>query len=75
MSKKKRIIKCDKITVKCDIGTAQCDDGTVKCEKKNRVPPNVTKVQSEMILVLPNVITEGERCKTASAQYRSFIVK
>ena len=58
-----------------DVGTTQCNNRIVKCEKKNRVPPNVTKVQSEVILVLPNVITEGERCKTASAQYRSFIVK
>ena len=39
----------------CDIGTAQCDYGTVKYEKKIRVPPNVTKVQSHVILILRNV--------------------
>ena len=39
----------------CDIGTAQCDYGTVKYEKKIRIPPNVTKVQSEVMLVLHNM--------------------
>ena len=44
--------------VRCDIGTVQYDDGTVKCEKKNRVPPNMTKLQSKVMLVLANVIME-----------------
>ena len=26
--------------------------------KKNRIPPNVTKVRSEVMLVLPNIIME-----------------
>jgi len=34
------------------------DNRTIKCEKKNRVPLNVTKVQLDMILVLPNVTME-----------------
>ena len=55
---KKRTIECDKRAVICDIGTDQCNDGTVKYEKKIRVLPNVIKVQSEMMLVLHNVIME-----------------
>ena len=42
--------------VRCDIGSAYCDDWTVNCKEKNRVPLNVTKVQSEVMWVLPNVI-------------------
>ena len=53
--KKKGTIKCDKSTVTCDIGTAQCEDDIIKCEKKIRKPPNVTKVQSHVMLVLHNV--------------------
>ena len=59
-----RTIKCEKInegnteydksTVTCDVGTTQCDNRTVKCEKKKfKVPPNVRKVQSSVMLVLP----------------------
>ena len=48
---------CDKSTIKCDVGTVQCDDEIVKCEEKIRVPPNVTKVWSDVMLVLPNVGT------------------
>ena len=44
--------------VRCDIGIIQYDDGTVKCEKKNRVPPNMKKLQSKVMLVLANVIME-----------------
>ena len=32
------------------------EDVTVKCEKKVREPLNVTKVQSEVMWVMPNVI-------------------
>ena len=54
--KNKGITECDKSTVKCDIGTAQCEDGTIKCEKKKKKePPNVTKVQSHVMLVLHNM--------------------
>ena len=38
------------------IGTAQCDVRTIKCEKRIMVPPNVTKVQSDVMLVLPNMM-------------------
>ena len=55
---KKRTIECDKMTVICDIGTAQCDNETIKYEKKIRVLPNVTKLRSEMMLVLHSVIME-----------------
>ena len=56
MRKKKRNIECDKSTVTSDIGTAQCKDSTIKCEKKKiKEPPNVTKIQSHVNLVLRNV--------------------
>ena len=35
--------------VRCDIGSAYCDDWTVNCKEKNRVPLNVTKVESDAI--------------------------
>ena len=38
-----------------DIDIAQCDDRIVKYEKKIRVPPNVTKVWLEVMLILHNV--------------------
>ena len=41
--------------VTCDVGIAQYDNRTVKCEEKIKVPPNVRKVQSNVMLVLPNV--------------------
>ena len=44
--------------VKCDIGSAYCDNWIVNCKEKNRVPSNVTKVWSEVMWVLPNVIME-----------------
>ena len=44
--------------VRSDVGTAQCNNGTIKCEKKKRVLLNVTKVQSNVMLVLPNVTME-----------------
>ena len=33
-------------------------NGTVKCEEKIKVPPNVRKIRSNMMLVLPNVTIE-----------------
>ena len=53
--KNKGTTECDKSIVTYDIGTAQCEDDTIKCEKKIREPPNVTKVQSHVMLVLYNV--------------------
>ena len=51
--KNKRIIECDKSIVTCDVSTALCETGTIKCEKKKiKEPPNVTKVQSHVMLVL-----------------------
>ena len=45
--------------VRCDIDTAYYDDWTVNCkEKQNKAPPNVTKVWSEVMLILPSVIME-----------------
>ena len=55
MKKNKGITKCDKSTTTYNAGTAQCDDGIVKCEKKIRESPNVTKVQSHVMLVLHNM--------------------
>ena len=33
----------------------QCEDSTIKCEEKKKETSNVTKVQSQVILVLRNV--------------------
>ena len=45
--------------VTCNVGTAQYDDRIVKCEEnKIKVPPNVRNVQSNVMLVLPNVTME-----------------
>ena len=55
MRKNKGTIKCDKSIVTCDVGTTQRKTGTIKCEKKIREPPNVTKVQSHVMLVLCNM--------------------
>ena len=55
MRKKKGTIECDKSTITCDVNTAQCEDSTIKCEKKINEPPNVTKIQSQVMLVLRNV--------------------
>ena len=53
--KNKGTTKCDKSTVTYDVDTAQCEDDTIKCEKKIKEPPNVTKVQSHVILLQHNV--------------------
>ena len=47
-----------KSTIICDVGTAQYEDGIVKCKKKKREPPNVTKVLSNVVLILSNVTME-----------------
>jgi len=47
-----------KCMVRCHVGTAECDDEIFKCEKKMRIPPNVTKVWLDMVLILPNVMME-----------------
>ena len=48
--------KCNKRSITCDVSTTQYEDGTIKCEKKKITePPNVTKLQSHMILVLHNL--------------------
>ena len=54
--KNKGIIECDKSTVIYDVDTIQCENGTIKYEKKKiREPPNMTIVQSHVMLVLHNV--------------------
>ena len=53
--KKKKTIECDKNTVICDIGIAQ---ELSNMTKQIRVPPNVTKVRSKVMLVLHNVRIE-----------------
>ena len=46
----KEITKYDKSIVTCDVSTIQCEDSTIKCEEKKKEPPNVTKIQSNMML-------------------------
>ena len=53
--KNKGITECDKSTITCDINITQCEDGTIKCEKKIKESPNVTKIQSYVMLVLRKV--------------------
>ena len=53
--KNKGTTKCDKGIVTYDVGTAQYKDETIKCEKKIRVPSNVTKNRSHVMLELHNV--------------------
>ena len=42
----------------CDFGTTQYDDGIVNCEGKKKVQLNVAKIQSYVMLVLPNMTLE-----------------
>ena len=59
------IIECDKSMVISNVGTVQCNNAIIKFEtKKNRVPLNVTKVESDMMLALPNVSMEPSNVKT-----------
>ena len=44
--------ECDKSIIRCYVGTVQCDNETFKCEKKMRVPTNMIKVRSYVILVI-----------------------
>ena len=56
--KLKGITECDKSTITCDVNIAQYEDNTIKCGKKKlkiRELPNVTKVQSYVMLVLHNI--------------------
>ena len=53
--KNKETTKCDKSIVTYDVGNTQCEDDTIKCAKKINEPPNVTKIQSHVILVPHNV--------------------
>ena len=50
-----RTTKCDKRIVICDVKTTKYGDEPIKCEKKIKKPPNVTKVQSLVMLVVYNV--------------------
>ena len=50
-----RTTKCDKRIVICDVKTTKYRDEPIKCEKKIKKPPNVTKVQSLVMLVVYNV--------------------
>ena len=56
--RKKKTTKCNKSIITNDVGTVQFVDGNIKCEKKIRVQPNVAKVRSNVMLVLPNVTIE-----------------
>ena len=53
--KNKGTTKYDKSTVTCDVGTVQRETSTIKCEEKIRELPNLTKIQSQVMLVQRNV--------------------
>ena len=55
MRKNKGTIECDKSTITCDVSTTQCEMVPSNMTKKIKEPPNVTKVQSHVMLVLYNV--------------------
>ena len=55
MKKNKGTNKCNKSTVRNDVDITSCEKKTIKCEQK-REPSNVTKVQSHVMLVLPNMM-------------------
>ena len=55
MRKNKGIAECDKSIVTCGVGVAQCENGNIKCEEKKKESPNVTKLQSHVMLVLHNM--------------------
>ena len=59
-----------KSTITCDVGVAQCEDDTIKCEKKIREPPNVTKVQSHVMLVLHNMKMVPSNVRKNKGNYR-----
>jgi len=44
--------------VRYNVGTIQCNYEIIKCEKNIMLPPNVTKVQLDVVRVLPNVTIE-----------------
>ena len=56
--REKETTKCDKSTVTWDVGAAQFEDDTIKCEKKIKVQLNMKTIQSNVMLVLPNVTIE-----------------
>ena len=45
-------------------------NGTAKCEEKIKVPPNVRKIRSNMMLVLSNVIIEPSNVRKKYENYR-----
>ena len=54
--KNKETTEYDKSKVTCNVRTTQYDDCIIKCEKRKiREPPNLTKLQSHVMLVLHNV--------------------
>ena len=54
--KNKGTTEYDKSTVTCNVHTTQYDDCIIKCEKRKiREPPNLTKLQSHVMLVLHNM--------------------
>ena len=62
--KNKGTTKCDISIITCDVGTTQYEDGAIKCEKeKIKEPPNVTKIQSYVMLVLRNVRMVPIKCE------------
>ena len=73
----KETTEYDKSIVTCDVGTAQCEAGTMKCEdEKIREPPNVTKVQLHVILVLcfeTNTIKYEEKNKGTTEYDKSTV--
>ena len=58
-----RTTKYNKRTITCDVGAAQCKDETIKYEKKEKKPPIVTKILSNVMLKLHNVRMESSNVR------------
>ena len=52
LRKNKGTTECDKSIITYDVGTTQCEVGTINVRKKIREPPNLTKIQLHVMLVL-----------------------
>ena len=58
LERNKKTTKYDKSTIICDVGIVPCENDTLKYKKKIKLQPNVRKVRSDMMLILPNVTIE-----------------
>ena len=89
--KNKGTSECDKSSITSNVNTMQYENNIIKCEKKIKNPPNVTKVQSYVTLVLQivrmaqsnviknNGITKSDKstvaCDVGTTKYEDGTIK